>query len=97
MNKPNYRLGKIGTMLEANIFAGLNLRKYRSNIEDKTFCFTHCSCDPEDSCENYHCRCDTQCKCDNQCKDCYCIGDCDPNERFCSTLCNCNEHEPMIY
>lgn len=103
MNKPNYRLGKIGTMLEANILAGVILGNPKRNIEDKTFCFTNCSCDEEYKCDcNTECRCDNNCSCDKECKHCRCVDYCKCDidckcDAECSCDGDCSNHDDKMW
>lgn len=85
MNKPNYRLGKVETIVQANILAGVNLRSSKQNIEERTF-KSSCSCDYECTCDK-ECRCDDYCACDTERRSCRCHSHCD-----CDTTCNCDQH-----
>ena len=90
MEKPNHRIEKNkaeGTE-DARVLAGLSLRTSKQNLQDKTFCFTHCSCD-----EEYKCDCNVECHCDAECRHCRCVGDCKCDDHCscdCPSDCSCD-------
>ncbi len=97
-DKPNNRIEQYPLGSEqSEVLASANLRKTKEKLQDKTFCFTHCSCDED---EEVKCACNTQCRCDKECKNCYCIGDCIcdsytcscDKECYCQNQCGCDNY-----
>lgn len=93
MNKPNYRLGKVETIVQADILAGVNLRKSLETGEDKTFSklfdiIYDCDCYSDiPTCRSHSSRCENYVSCRND------IPECGPYDCSCvDHYCSCHDH-----
>ena len=85
MIKPNYRLGKVETIVQASILTSISLSNSKRNIEERSHTRS-CSCDYECTCDK-ECRCNDYCACDTERRSCRCHSHCS-----CDTECSCDNH-----